>query len=87
MAETKVCDWCDQEIGATETKCPKCGVIFEESEAEVAVISRGLTVIEKRKARDKAKADADAATAAAEEEKKRPKKKPHFLASLNRTKG
>lgn len=82
MPETKVCEVCDQEIGATETKCPKCGTEFEELESEVGAVSRCLTVIEKRKARE--------AKAAAEKEAREhppalPKKKS-FLASLNREK-
>jgi len=85
MAETKICDGCDQEIGATEEKCPKCGVQFDELEAEVTAVSRCLTVIEKRKARDKAVADKAAADAAAKEAREHPVKK-HFLASLNRKK-
>jgi predicted amidophosphoribosyltransferase len=82
MPETKICDNCDQEIGATETKCPKCGIEFEELEAEVGAVSRCLTVIEKRKAREKTAADKKAA----EEAAKNPPPKKHFLASLNRSK-
>jgi hypothetical protein len=81
---TKICDWCDQEIGANETKCPKCQTEFEEAEQEIGVVSRALTAIEKRKAREKAKADAEAEAARVEEEKKHPKKKSIFK-SLGRT--
>ena len=49
MAETKICDNCDQEIGASETVCPKCKVNFEELEQEVSVVERASKVAEKRR--------------------------------------
>lgn len=49
MAETKVCDNCEQEIGASETVCPKCKVNFEELDQEVAVVERAAKVAEKRR--------------------------------------
>jgi len=49
MAETKKCEVCEQEIGANETKCPKCGTDFAELEDEVKVVTRAQTVAEKRK--------------------------------------
>jgi hypothetical protein len=56
MPETKKCEVCDQEIGASEKTCPKCGVEFETLEEEVNVVSRAMTVAEKRR---KAKEDAE----------------------------
>lgn len=49
MPETKTCEACEQEIGANETKCPKCGVVFDELEQEIAVVTRAQTVVEKRR--------------------------------------
>jgi hypothetical protein len=50
MPETKKCDACDQEIGASEKVCPKCEVDFEELEDAVATVSKAQEVIERRKA-------------------------------------
>jgi septal ring factor EnvC (AmiA/AmiB activator) len=71
--ETKKCDVCDQEIGASETKCPKCGVEFEVLEEEIGVVTRAMTVSEKRKAREKEKADKEEAARKEKEEKEHPK--------------
>lgn len=49
MAETKKCEVCDQEIGATEKVCPKCGTDFEELEEAVSVIELANKVTEKRR--------------------------------------
>jgi uncharacterized C2H2 Zn-finger protein len=49
MPETKKCEVCDQEIGASETTCPKCGTIFAELEDEVKVVTRAQIVAEKRR--------------------------------------
>lgn len=71
-AEKKTCDYCDQEIGANEAKCPKCGVVFEDEDELVSTVGRALSVIEKRKAREKAAKDAeDAANAPPPEVKKK----------------
>ncbi len=83
MAETKKCEVCDQEIGSTEVKCPKCGVEFETLEEEVTVVTRAMTIAEKRK---KAKADAEEAERLKNALPEPPKKKS-ILASLNRKKG
>lgn len=77
---TKICDYCDKEIGSDEKVCPACKVDFEESEAEVGVVSRALTVIEKRKAKEQAEKD----RLAAEEEAKKPKKKKSIFQSLSK---
>lgn len=76
--ETKICDSCDQEIASTETVCPRCKLDFEESEQEVGVVSRAMTIIEKRKAREKAAAD----KAAADEAEKNPPKRKSLFSSL-----
>lgn len=47
--QTKVCDNCDQEIGKNETKCPKCGVVFEELEEDLKTAE---AILAKRKARE-----------------------------------
>lgn len=48
MAETKVCENCEQEIGASEKVCPKCGTDFEALEQEIGVIERAQKVLTKR---------------------------------------
>lgn len=82
-ATTKVCDYCDQEIGISETKCPKCGIEFEEAEATVSAVSSALTVIEKRKAREKAKKEKELA----DEIAKNPPTKKSVFSGLARRKG
>jgi uncharacterized Zn finger protein (UPF0148 family) len=77
---TKQCEACDQEIGASETTCPKCGVVFEDLEGEVAVVTRAMTVAEKRKK----KAEAEAEAERLRNEPPAPPKKKSFLRSLNR---
>jgi len=47
--ETKICEGCDQEIGSNETKCPKCGVVFADLDEEVQVVTRAMTIAEKRR--------------------------------------
>ena len=49
MAETKKCEHCDAEIGATETSCPKCGVNFEELEEVISTLDKANKVLEKRR--------------------------------------
>lgn len=51
-ANTKKCEYCDETIGKSETKCPKCGTDFEALEEDVKAIERANKVIEKRKAKD-----------------------------------
>jgi len=46
--KTKVCDACDQEIGESETTCPKCGVVFEDLESDLKAAE---VIFEKRKKR------------------------------------
>ena len=46
--ETKKCEVCDQEIGESETTCPKCGVVFADLNEEVKVVQRAQTVAQKR---------------------------------------
>lgn len=73
---TKICEYCDQEIGENEKKCPKCNVDFEETEEIVSTVGRALTVIEKRRAKEaEAKKKAEAEEAA----KNPPKKKGSAL--------
>lgn len=50
MAETKKCEVCEQEIGANEKVCPKCGTDFETLEEEIKVVERADAVRSKRKA-------------------------------------
>lgn len=45
---TRICGECGQEIGATEKKCPKCGVDLELADAEDAVVQRSLKRIATR---------------------------------------
>jgi len=52
MAETKDCPKCDAVIGASETKCPKCGADFEELEDLTSSVETALSIIEKRKKRN-----------------------------------
>lgn len=49
MAETKKCEVCEQEIGASEKVCPKCSTDFDALEDEVKVVERARTVAEKRR--------------------------------------
>lgn len=56
MAETKICDGCDKEIGVSETKCPACGVEFAELDETVTAVERAQAVIEKRRKRAEAAA-------------------------------
>jgi RNA polymerase subunit RPABC4/transcription elongation factor Spt4 len=49
--ETKTCENCDKVIGASESKCPSCGVVFEELEDAVATVDRANSILAKRKAR------------------------------------
>jgi RNA polymerase subunit RPABC4/transcription elongation factor Spt4 len=54
MAETKVCEVCEQEIGKDEKTCPKCSTDFETLEDEVKVVTRAQKVLAARKAREEA---------------------------------
>ena len=47
--ETITCENCDAEIGKSETKCPKCGVVFEDLADAIASVETANKVIEKRK--------------------------------------
>ena len=49
MVETKNCEACDQQIGASETTCPRCGVVFAELEETVTAVEKAQTIIEKRR--------------------------------------
>ena len=49
VGETKACDSCDQIIGKSETKCPKCGVDFEALEDAVVTLEQAQKVLEKRR--------------------------------------
>ena len=52
MAETKVCDNCDAEIGVSETKCPKCGTELAELDEIASAVERGQSILEKRRKRN-----------------------------------
>lgn len=73
--ETKICEVCDQEIGKSEEKCPRCGTIFAELDAELQVVERAQKVFDKRKAKIVPPPPAPAPT---------PKKKSSVFASLKR---
>lgn len=47
--ETKTCEVCEATVGKTEVKCPACGVEFEALEEEVGIVTRAMTVAEKRR--------------------------------------
>jgi hypothetical protein len=47
--ETKKCEVCDQEIGSSETVCPKCGTDFATLEEQVKSADTVLSVLEKRR--------------------------------------
>jgi RNA polymerase subunit RPABC4/transcription elongation factor Spt4 len=49
--ETQTCENCEAVISTTETKCPKCGVVFEDLNDAIATVERAQTIIEKRKAK------------------------------------
>ena len=57
--KTKNCEACEQEIGFSETVCPKCGVDFEELEEAVAVVTKAQEIAAKRKAKAEAAKDGD----------------------------
>jgi uncharacterized C2H2 Zn-finger protein len=46
---TKICEACDKEIGESETKCPACGVDFEELADTVTTVERAQAILEKRR--------------------------------------
>lgn len=49
-AETKKCPDCEQEIGTTETSCPKCGCDLELINDEtISNFERVVKIVEKRK--------------------------------------
>jgi len=48
---TKICLECDAEVGASEKKCPKCGVVFEDAEQEMTVVEKALKRIAKKNKR------------------------------------
>ena len=52
MAETKVCDNCDAEIGVSETKCPKCGTELAELDEIASAVERGQAILDKRRKRN-----------------------------------
>jgi hypothetical protein len=62
--ETKECINCDAVIGATETKCPKCGAELAEMEETVSAIEKAQAILDKRKVKAAAKkAEEDARNA------------------------
>jgi methionyl-tRNA synthetase len=63
--ETKSCEACGQEIGANETACPKCKVVFAELEEDLTTFGRLRTIDDKRR-------EAAEAKKKAEEEKNKP---------------
>ena len=48
-ADTKICESCDKTIGKSETKCPACGVDFEELEDAVVSVEKAQSILEKRR--------------------------------------
>jgi len=50
-ATTKQCESCDAVIGTSETKCPKCGVDFEELADTIATVEKASAILEKRRAK------------------------------------
>ena len=46
---TKTCEACDAVIGASETKCPKCGIDFEELEDALTSVEKANAILEKRR--------------------------------------
>lgn len=62
--ETKKCIDCDQEIAATETKCPKCGLVFEDAEQEMSVVEKAQQRLEKKRKRETPEPPAPAPTPA-----------------------
>lgn len=55
MPETKQCEVCDQEIGSTEKKCPKCSTDFDELEEAVGIVTKANAVVKKRADKEAAK--------------------------------
>ena len=51
---TKECPNCEQEIGESETTCPRCQVNISDLEDEISVVDRAQKVIERRKAKEAA---------------------------------
>jgi len=51
MADTKICDNCDKEIGQSETACPACGADQAELDELADAVERGTAILEKRKKR------------------------------------
>src|SRR5260221_374375 len=75
-SETKKCIECDQEIGKSETTCPKCGADLAELEQEMEVVSRANRLLEKRKAQATPTPITETPTA--------PKKKTSIFSSLGK---
>ena len=50
---TQICPECEQEIGASETTCPKCKTDIALAKAEMDVIERGLSRVAKKRKREK----------------------------------
>lgn len=51
--QTQICPECEQEIGASETTCPKCKTDIALAKAEMDVIERGLSRVAKKRKREK----------------------------------
>lgn len=79
---TKICESCDAEIGASETKCPKCGIIFEELEEAVSAVERAQSVLEKRRAKKEAESKCPKCKKDKHEGACAPIKKPSALRAL-----
>lgn len=67
--QTQICPECEQEIGASETVCPKCKTDITLAKAEMDVVERNLTRVAKKRKREK---KPPAAPPTTEPEKKHP---------------
>lgn len=51
MAETKICDNCETEVGQSEETCPKCQANFAELDELASAVERGNKILETRRKR------------------------------------